>query len=428
MSRKEINSNYRKHQKERHKTIEEELIQLRQNVLRLETQNEFLKNKIKYYQIIEIHSHNCYEGAILLKVVNFYEKLHEKSKANLEDTSNSQVNNKKIQKKSNRTKKKKNNMIDSHLKSDKHKNNVIRSENLTLSCQIILDTTNQLNEREHINIALVKAFTKANIPLEKVDKLKGGAIANSDQLRSKYLIKLYDGEVLKLQNFLQKKQISITIDETTDICNKSVVNILFSFNDKTILAKTEFITIVNSTSIAQLVMKVLQFYNIPFENLIFFISDNTAYMLKAFEIILLLIPQLRHNRCLAHVLNLVSKTWVHCRNFQFVSNIIKNIKISFVQSPAYKRRWVSFIKSYSNISTNQIILPPLPVKTRWNSWFRFVFWVNQNIVPLREFYLNEEQVNNENQTIQELVAIFKNNTNNFVFEIITIFISFNAIR
>ncbi|CAG8716135.1 12036_t:CDS:2 [Gigaspora margarita] len=46
-SRKEINSDYRKRQKERHKTIEEELIQLRQNVLRLETQNELLKNQIK---------------------------------------------------------------------------------------------------------------------------------------------------------------------------------------------------------------------------------------------------------------------------------------------------------------------------------------------------------------------------------------------
>ncbi|CAG8759332.1 15931_t:CDS:2, partial [Gigaspora rosea] len=46
-TRKEINSDYRKRQKERHKIIEEELIQLRQNVLRLETQNEFLKNEIK---------------------------------------------------------------------------------------------------------------------------------------------------------------------------------------------------------------------------------------------------------------------------------------------------------------------------------------------------------------------------------------------
>ncbi|CAG8856983.1 18599_t:CDS:1, partial [Gigaspora margarita] len=62
--------------------------------------------------------------------------------------------------------------VDSHLKSNKHKNNVIRSENLTLFRQITLNTTNQLNKCEHINIALVKAFTKANIPLEKVDKLK----------------------------------------------------------------------------------------------------------------------------------------------------------------------------------------------------------------------------------------------------------------
>ncbi|CAG8850099.1 40197_t:CDS:1, partial [Gigaspora margarita] len=57
--------------------------------------------------------------------------------------------------------------LDLYLKFEKHKNNVNRSENLKLSYQTTLDTTNNLNECERINIALVKKFTKANIPLEK---------------------------------------------------------------------------------------------------------------------------------------------------------------------------------------------------------------------------------------------------------------------
>src|SRR5438105_2697845 len=66
--------------------------------------------------------------------------------------------------------------LDSHLKSDKHKNNIDKAnkaKNLSLSHQTTLDTISiDINDRERINIDLVKAFTKANIPLDKVDKLK----------------------------------------------------------------------------------------------------------------------------------------------------------------------------------------------------------------------------------------------------------------
>ena len=91
-----------------------------------------------------------------------------------------------------------------------------------------------------------------------------------------------------------------------------------------------------------------------------------------------------------------------------------------------------FLKSNFNSDLDndntQITLPPLPVKSRWNSWFRFVFWINQNINQLRLFYLEEEQVNNESQAIQELASIFNNYTNTFIFEILTMFISLNARR
>ena len=153
-------------------------------------------------------------------------------------------------------------------------------------------------------------------------------------------------------------------------------------------------------------------------------------MLKAFQIISSLIPQLKHNHCIAHILNLVGETWIHYKNFQFLVNVVKNIKATFVQCPAHKRHWISFLKSNFNSDLDndntQITLPPLPVKSRWNSWFRFVFWINQNINQLRLFYLEEEQVNNESQAIQELASIFNNYTNTFIFEILTMFISFNA--
>ncbi|CAG8528991.1 18416_t:CDS:1 [Racocetra persica] len=61
--------------------------------------------------------------------------------------------------------------VDSHLKSDKHKNNVVNAEKSKLTHQTTLDmAVTNISEQEQINIALVNAFTKANIPLEKIDK------------------------------------------------------------------------------------------------------------------------------------------------------------------------------------------------------------------------------------------------------------------
>src|SRR5437588_9293766 len=94
---------------------------------------------------------------------------------------------------------------------------------------------------------------------------------------------------------IYNKRMSIIIDEATDIRGRAMVNVLFSFCDQTKLANREYISVVNNISIAQLVMRTLQSYNIPFDNLMFFISDNTDYMLKAFQILSPLIPRLKHN-------------------------------------------------------------------------------------------------------------------------------------
>ena len=109
-------------------------------------------------------------------------------------------------------------------------------------------------------------------------------------------------------------------------------------------------------------------------------------MKKAFTSILSpLIPQLFHNTCFAHIYNLVRETWVEFEHFKFLDTVVKNIKTSFIYSAARKRRWREYLMLRS-IHLNEdealfeeeitedlsVNLPPLPVKTRWNSWFKFV--------------------------------------------------------
>jgi hypothetical protein len=256
--------------------------------------------------------------------------------------------------------------------------------------------------------------------------LSGGSIVESTQLRSKYLPIVFDTKMESLKKILIGQKISITVDESTDVCGRAAINILFSFYNETKLVKTEHLTTVNSTTIAQLVVKTLQFYNIPFENIILFISDNASYMIKAFNILSPLICQMRHNRCLAHILNLVGETWVEYKNFRLLDEVVMHIKVSFTQNNSRKRRWVSFLNSQnSNLPST---LPPFPVKTRWNSWFNFIFWINKYISQLKIFFLNEEILNNESKAIQKLAIIFKDSLLTFEFEILTMFITFNAQR
>ncbi|CAG8774777.1 12542_t:CDS:2, partial [Ambispora leptoticha] len=113
-------------------------------------------------------------------------------------------------------------------------------------------------ERDAINIDLIHALTQANIPLEKVDKLKpfflkycknGGSIVESTQLRSRYLPITFNSEIEKLKQLLVRKRISITIDKSPDVCGRAAVNVLFSFYNTTKLVKTEHLEVVNSTTI-----------------------------------------------------------------------------------------------------------------------------------------------------------------------------------
>ncbi|PKB96823.1 hypothetical protein RhiirA5_408208, partial [Rhizophagus irregularis] len=152
------------------------------------------------------------------------------------------------------------NSVDKHIKTLKHLNNKNKNNSNLLIQRTLPSFENTLNEREKINKEIVEAFTYADIPLEKIEKLKpfllnhcknAGLITGANQLREKYLPLSYEIALQKLKNDVINKIICLTIDETTDRCGRHAVNILFSFDNKTKLAKTEFLSNVNASSISQ---------------------------------------------------------------------------------------------------------------------------------------------------------------------------------
>ncbi|GET02357.1 transcription factor E2F6 isoform X2 [Rhizophagus clarus] len=259
---------------------------------------------------------------------------------------------------------------------------------------------NTLNEQEKINKEIVKAFTYADIPLEKIEKLKpfllnySGLITGANQLRVKYLLLSYKIALQKLKNDVINKIICLTIDETTDRCGRHAVNILFSFDNKTKLAKTEFLSNVNASSISQFVMNTIHFYNISYENIIFFISDNASYMKLAYSNLSPFLPNLKYNCCLVHILNLIGKAWEH---------LLQN----GIESPT---------------------LAPLPVKTRWNSWFLFLCWIKPLYFHLITFVTAEYSINHNSKAVRDLYTFCQNRSHVFCVKIFIYFITYNSKR
>ncbi|CAG8618874.1 8595_t:CDS:2 [Cetraspora pellucida] len=186
---------------------------------------------------------------------------------------------------------------------------------------------------------------------------------------------LYELELDKLHEALVDQQICVTVDESTDACGRAAVNIFFSFKNKTKLVTTKHLKKVDSTTILQFVMSTIQLYNIPYENVRCYISDNAAYMLKLFQFLKPFFIKLYYNTCLAHIYNLVGGT-----------HLSLNAITTPLLSSCFNSSLDTNLDQNENLNIITATLPPLPVKTYWNSWFKFVFWINQHIPFLITFY------------------------------------------
>ena len=114
------------------------------------------------------------------------------------------------------------------------------------------------------------------------------------------------------------------------------MNVLFSFNNQIKLAKTEFLSNVNTISISQYIMDTIHFYKILYQNIILFIFDNASYMKLAYLHLSSFLPKVYYNCCLAHILNLVGKTWVNFQKFELVDRFIINFKVIFTYNSQRK--------------------------------------------------------------------------------------------
>ena len=92
--------------------------------------------------------------------------------------------------------------------------------------------------------------------------------------------------------------------------------------------------------------------------------------------------------CLAHIVNLAADVFQKYNDFHHVATLITMIKSSFFKKPGRKSRFLIFLKD--TISPTDVKLPPVPVSTRWNSWFEAAVYHATRVHTYEGFFKAEK--------------------------------------
>lgn len=189
---------------------------------------------------------------------------------------------------------------------------------------------------------------------------------------------------------LDGKKIVVLCDETTDAGGRCVFNVLFkvldssSTLDSVILAASVVLDAANGQNCANAILDTLQRYNVSYEDVVGIMSDSARYMTTCFNTLNGLMDPLIQIQCWAHKLNLVGSIWAE--NMEILNTAVTRIKNAFLNTRKRKNHYLEFLRSKYGDDSDMVTLFPMPVQTRWNSWFKSVSYISKHIDDLVEFF------------------------------------------
>ncbi|KAK6189098.1 hypothetical protein SNE40_005140 [Patella caerulea] len=253
----------------------------------------------------------------------------------------------------------------------------------------------------------------ADIPLNKLERIRpfiskyckqGGSLPQQSTLRQVYLPRLFSDHHASLVDKFVNKPIAIILDETTDVRDHSILNIMFSVYGEVYLVDCVTMGACNHSTVSQAVVKTVTDYGIEYNNVMAVVTDSAAYCKKAYKDVLSgLFPQSTHVPCLAHIINLVGEIFLHWPSFNDVHLMCSMMKSAFFKKPQRKRRFLEFLSEY--LPPNRVHLPPEPVRTRWGTWFAVIKYHTEYIHLYEGFFKSEKS---EGVAVESLLEITRN--------------------
>lgn len=325
------------------------------------------------------------------------------------------------------------NTIDKHLISQSHikKRKAQDDEENKKSkkqASIVGAFQRQTDSRDARNVAhfeLVEAFSAANIPLQKLDhpKLREylqtnvknlGQLPNSASLRTDYLPKVFDLNQEQLRNRVgTATSVTVVTDEASDSQDRFVLHVIFVLSVvspdqekmEALTADIIYLDKVNATTVSQSVIKTLTKYNVNFDIVAAFVTDNATYMTKAFENLKGLLPFCIHMTCNAHIMGLVGEVWR--KKFPSVDRLVACFKSIFTHSASRKQRFKEVLSEITGVDKESVPLPPVPVVTRWNSWLNAVTYHAKYVTHYEAFIDKELEVSTATNALNELQELLQ---------------------
>lgn len=294
--------------------------------------------------------------------------------------------------------------IKDHLKSKKHLRRKDSKEATSSSAakQLTIKTVIKSKDlREEFVLDFIKMATMADIPLEKVEKMKpflqkhcrqAGTLSQASTLRYKYVPRVFEEHFTALKQVIKKSApawVYLTADETTDERDHNILNVLATIRGKSYLIGVVRMEACNHSTFSQAILKSAAEVELPFDRVRAIVSDSAAYCKKAYrEVLSAVFPQSTHVLCLAHVVNLAAEVFQKHADFHHTSTLISMIKSSMYKKPGRKSRFISFLRE--SLAPADVKLPPVPVSTRWNSWFEAAIYHATRLHTYEGFYKSEK--------------------------------------
>lgn len=300
--------------------------------------------------------------------------------------------------------------VDKHLESESHTRNTERKQSekqytlkTVLNCKTDARVENVKTCHEWI-----KVCTAANIPMHKTNNsfvrqflktrvLNGGAIPKCSQLRDYYLFDVYQVEREVMKEKVKGKKVALIVDELSDDEGRYVLDVMAVFLDfdelspsgKTVayLLDTRFLTATNNRTVAEAVVKTVNEYNIDYDDVLVFNSDNVAYMKKAFnETLSCLFSSCVHITCNSHIINLVASDFKS--GFKEVTEFVKCFRNLFFVPSGRKSGFLNFLQKVLD-RDDVVTMPPNPTTKSWSAWFDSVKYQANYFILFEEFVKDE---------------------------------------
>ena len=115
---------------------------------------------------------------------------------------------------------------------------------------------------------------------------------------------------------------SIIADETTGVCDHSILNVIATVKGKPYLIGVVEMEACNHSTYSQAIISCASEAGISFQNITSIVSDSASYCKKAYrDVLSAAYPKSAHILCLAHIVNLAAEIFHHYKDFSHTANL-----------------------------------------------------------------------------------------------------------